>query len=632
MIKKYTIIKYLALIIFISFYGFSIKAQHFNDSTTNILKSWKLPDLFEVEHYTIDDSTLENFQIYKPYEKEYITTSQLGNIGAAYISNHFFSRPDDFITNFNFNKGYADYIYSPSNLTFYNTRKPYTTLFYAGSSKIQDEQSLDFTHSQNINPNFNVTLNYNMISSKGQYLNQANKLSTISLTSNYIKKRITIHSAFNYNKFKLENNGGLIDTGKIDINSLSAYLTNANTTINNTDFLVSTKYSFGKFEKIRLKDTSINVVMPMVSLNYALHLSRKYRVYKDVESFEKGYYQNFYYGKDITYDSIALYNLANVFRFSSETNFEKKYKFAFNATFSNSFIHYYNFNDYITLNNENNFIENKVSGEITSLMLKRSKIKLFGTYYITGYRANDIRTGIEYKKNFGKKYNRKSLIMKVKYTSQKPNYFVQTFYSNHFRWENDFENMSSLDGSLIFNYPKLQFNLIANYANIQNYIYFGAIAAPLQYDKQLHIYSVQASKKIKLGKLHFFNKVVWQKSSNDAIVNLPEIIIFNSTFIELNYKHNLKLFIGIDINYTTEYNAISYNPAVGQFYFENADLTGKYPFGSVFVNAKIKKNVFIFAKLEHANSGAFLEKYTPVNNYLINMRMFILGVKWNFNN
>lgn len=625
-------LKYFILIIFIFLSNKDIVAQHFNDSTTNILKTWTLPELFDSEHFTVDDSTLENFQIYKIYEKKFISTSQLGNIGSAYISNHFFSRPDAFTSNFAFNNPYFEYLQKPENVTFYNTRKPYTKFFYAGSSKLLDEQSMEFIHTQNVNPNLNISVNYNLISSKGQYINQSNKLNIIGLTTNYTKRRITTHAAFNYNKFKLENNGGIVDDGIFDISSLQSYLTKAYTIINNTDFLLSNKYSFGKYEKIRVKDTSVNVVMPTVSFNYAFLLEKKYRVYQDIESFEKGYYQNFYYAKDLTYDSIAMYSYSNIFRFSSESVFEKKYNLGFNVAIQNSILHYYNFNNYIVLNNKNNFIQNKLSGDLFYLLKQKNTFKILGTYFFTGYRQNDLRTGFEYKRRLGAAHKPMIIGFNAFYSSRKPDYFITKYYSNHFRWDNDFKNSNTIDLSLDYKYPKAHIDFKANYALLSNYTYFGPVALPMQYENRINIYSLQLAKSINFGKIHFFNKVVWQKSSNETIIDIPEFIVFNSTSIEFNYKSALKIYIGFDINYTTKYQALSFNPAVGNFYFENTETTGNYPFGSIYINAKIKSNVMIFTKLEHANSGIFIQKYEAVNNYPINKRMFIIGLRWLFNN
>jgi hypothetical protein len=471
-----------------------------------------------------------------------------------------------------------------------------------------------------------------MISSVGQYLNQVNKLNILSLTTNYLKGRYKLQSSFDYNIFTLENNGGLIDTANIDINLMETNLSDASTILNNTDFSFSNKYMFGKKEKRIVKDTFLYVILPNISVNYNFSYQKKYRIYQDIESSENGYYQNFYYGETETFDSISVNSLNNTFSINSETEFIKKYKIYFDFRIKNSIIKYYNFNDYIFMNNNNSFIQNNVTGTLQKRYKKSNYIEIFSDYYFSGYRENDFRARFTSVNMFGKPEKQIQLYFSATYTSNKPDYFVQNFYSNHFRWENNFENTKIVQANIVTSYPSIFFDLELNAALIENYVYYGAVATPMQFDKQLNVVSVKASKSLNFGKIHFYNEVLWQKSSNNQIIGLPEFSIFNSTSIELNYKSALKLYLGFDIHYVTKFKAFSFNPAVGNFYVDYTQNTGNYPFGSIYINAKIKRNVFLFLKLEHFNSGILLETYSSVNHYPINQRMLILGVKWTFNN
>jgi len=128
------------------------------------------------------------------------------------------------------------------------------------------------------------------------------------------------------------------------------------------------------------------------------------------------------------------------------------------------------------------------------------------------------------------------------------------------------------------------------------------------------------------------NKVVWQKASNEGIVSLPELALYHASYFELKYKRAMRAHIGFDIYYSRPFKTYSYNPAIGQFYFENLKLTGDYAFGSAFINVKLKKNVTMFFKMEHVLSGVFKEIYYSVNNYPVNNRIFKFGVRWTFNN
>jgi len=179
-----------------------------------------------------------------------------------------------------------------------------------------------------------------------------------------------------------------------------------------------------------------------------------------------------------------------------------------------------------------------------------------------------------------------------------------------------------------------RFEIGGNIEQLNKYIYFAELAKPIQIDRQLFVQTAFISKKIKLGKWHTTNQIIWQKSTNEDIINIPEFVFFHSSYVELQFKKILTLHLGIDLNYTTSYKAMNYNPSVGQFFYENNNTikTGNYPIGSIFANALIKESVLLFIKFEHVNSGLVQDLYYTTNHYPINNRMFKVGVRWTFPN
>ena len=608
---------------------FFLSAQHDSDSLRNILIIWSLPDE-TTPVYTKEDTLTNMFQIFKIFEKKSISVSHLGNIGSANISNIFTDRFDEYKTDFAFNLPYKIYLSEPDGINFYNTRRPYTNIFYSTGTKIQDEQTIDFTHTQNPTPLLNFAANYKFVGSKGEYTNQESKLNSIVLTSNYTKKHYFLNAAFCYNSFKLQDNGGLIDTGTVDINSLEPNLSNAGTIMQNKHFFVNHRYKFGNFKDKKINDTIIKELIPFISFNHNFDYKKQHRVYKDEESSENGYYQNFYHGTNETYDSLSYNAIINMISIISENKFTERYGFGINFSITNTFKSYYNFKDYILLSEENNYIDNKISASAFT-SVKNILLKTFGNYYFSGYRKGDFRAGIFLTKILNKETGN-NLSLLLKYTKQKPDYYCQTFYSNHYKWENELDNKKTADASLKINIPSAFFNIKGDIVLLQNYIYYGAISKPEQYDKKLFVYSAKISKIFNLGRLHSNSKIIWQRTNNINIINLPEFAIFQSFYVTLNYKNHLTVDLGFDLYYSTEYKALSFNPAVGHFYFENTNLTGNYPHGSIFINGKVKRNVTMFLKYEHINSNMFIQIYSTVNHYPINNRMFKFGIRWTFTN
>ncbi len=631
-------------------FGFTLlintsQAQHFPDSLRNVLRMWKLSDGF-IHEYLDEDTVTDMFHIFKEYQKNSISTSHLGNVGTANISDVFVKRPDLYTIDFDFFYPYILYLTQAKDVIYVNTRKHYTNIFYSTGSKLKDEQTIDFLHSQNVHPNLNFALNYKLVSSKGEYQYQESKINTFTFQTNYKRRRYELHAAFVYNKFKIQNNGGLIDTEGLRIDELMPFLSNAGAILYNREIFINQKYTFGRFKKKMMKDTIINVLQPTVSLCYNYNFKKQYRIYKDEETIpdataeEIGYYNDYFYDGTATYDSTSLYTLENSLRFAAEERFIKKHNFNFNITFTNQFKKYYYFKEYIYLPDDFYYIDNRISGQIGK-GIKKINISAFGSSYLTGYRMGDYRAGASIKRMFNDS-TIDNISLKVRYTNKKPGYYIQNYYSNHFIWENNFSNTKTIDASFKINLLSKDFQIGADYILIDKYINFydtvtnGPIDANnpflMQFDKSIFVYSGNISKKINLGRFHSLTKFVWQKSSDKEILSLPEFVVYNSTYVTLNYKNFLELDIGFDMYYISEFKANSFNPAIGHFYFENDANTGNYPFGSVFLNAKIKRNVLIFIKYEHVNASLIEDYYCTVTHYPMNNRMLKVGINWRFAN
>ncbi len=623
------------IIVFISVAAKTSYAQHDADTLRNILITENLKNGFKKINITFNDSTLEMFHKVEPAYINSIFPADLGNIGSAHIPQIFFKRPDNYFTKFIFNKPYKIYLTNYENAVYFNTRRPYTSIMHTTSTKVIDLQTVDFIHTQNVNPDFNFGLKYNFISSLGQFLDQANSLNTVSITSNYKKDKYSVFTAYIYNKFKLQNSGGYIDTLGFDTKVPEHNLKNSNTLLFNQELSVTQKYSFGKYKNLSYRDTIIKVLEPKISISHNLLLSRKYRLYKDEENSENTYYLNYFYRDGAAYDSVAIQSMENKIRAGSENIFEKEHKFGFSFIYYNDWYRIYNFNDYIFLNNTHTFIENKISSEIYTVKNKYIDADIYADYYFSGYRTGDYRIDGNFHKYLFKDKTKSDIKLQLQYTNKKPDYFQNTYYSNHYIWENDFLPEKRTNAGLSFAMPFYNLKFDLNSALIKNYIYYDISSAPAQFDSVITVTSASAEKIFRLKRITFVNKAVWQKSSNDNIISLPELSIFHSTYINIKYENTLLVHLGFELYYSTEYKMYNFNPATGQFYFVNNTkrLAGNYPYVTVFANMKIKRNVMLFFKMLHMNSilnQDFLPYY--VNHYPLQNIMFKFGVRWTFKN
>ncbi len=622
--------------LFIFFLGInqSAFAQHDADSLTNILLTFNLQDNFKKTNIEFNDSTLDFFHRAEPTYKKDILPADLGNLGSAYISEIFFLRPDFYKRDFIFNLPYSAYLKNSENVIYFNTRRPYTSVYHTTSSKVLDLQTIDFIHTQNINPNWNFGIRYNFSSSLGQYLSEKKSLNSVGITTNYAKNKYALFVSYIYNKFNLENSGGYNDSLGFDVKVPEPFLKNSGTTLYNQELSVTQKFFFGDYKNLSYKDTIIKVPEPKISISHNLILSRRYKLYTDEDINDNTVYLYNYY-QNFSYDSVAVHSVINQIKLGSEEIFEQKNKFGFSVILKNNLYKVYNFQEYIILQNTNTFFENQIKGEIYSQKFNDFSFNFSGNYYFSGYRKSDFRIStILTKKLFKNKFN-SYIVLNADYMNMKPDYFENTLYSNHYIWENDFNSSQRAEVKLNYEMSKIKLNLNFNSAIIKNYVYYDITASPVQFDSSITILSGTIEKRFQLKKLVFENKVIWQYSSNDNIISLPELAAYQSTYFIWHYKDALLVHIGFDVYYSTEYKAYSYNPAVGQFYFINntKKLAGNYPYTTLFADLKIKRNVLLFFKFSNMFSiiqNDVLPFY--VNHYPIGNTMFKFGVKWTFKN
>ncbi len=625
MFKK--IIFSLAILLQLSY---QTHAQHDADTLLNVMLKYKLNENFLPDSIS-SDTSINAFHIFKLPEKQSISVSTLGNLGSAYQSNVFFDRDDTYFNDYIFSNPYYLYTFSARNNLYFNTRKPYTEVFHSMSSKAKDEQTLRFIHTQNVNPFFNIGADYQMFTSLGEYQNQQVRMNSVTFHANYEKKRYQLHAALVYNNFKYQENGGVVDTSTVDINLISSYLEGANSKIIHRDIFASQKYLFGKMQTFNYKDTIVKRINAKFSIGHSFQQGVRHRTYEDAEAAQNGYYENFYLIPTSSYDSTAYRFIENRISVNSERVFTQKTGLKFTAGVGNIQKRYFNFKEYLYSNYLSYYSDNLIFATIKKSVFEYSELKFNGEQYVSGYRAGDYRFSVNLSK-FGADSSLFAFDLNVKAERKNPDFFTTNFYSNHYEWETDFIPSERLQAELSAGIPKYSFEVKASGAQLINYIYFGIDANPKQYDDNLTVMSVSLRKDFHFKHLHLYNTAIWQQSGNDSVLSLPELVFYHGLAVQMYYKTHLSLQLGYEISYSTAYKMSGFNPAIGQFYNDYSANAGNYPIANAFVNARIKRNVQLFFKFEHLNSGITQLLYTPVTHYPIKSRIWKIGVKWTFKN
>lgn len=228
-----------------------------------------------------------------------------------------------------------------------------------------------------------------------------------------------------------------------------------------------------------------------------------------------------------------------------------------------------------------------------------------------------------------------------------PTFLQRHYHSKHLWWDNDLnkETRTRLEG--IFSYRKTNTTLRIAIEEIQNYTYLGMsyaidgskrqqmAASVRQYGSNLNVLTAQLDQKLKLGPLHWDNRLTYQSSSNKDVLPLPALNVFSNLYLEFMVAKVLRVELGGTATYFTRYYAPDFCPMLNQFAVQqNADSRvelGNFPIIDVYANLHLKHARF-FVMMNNATGTSFNRMSFLAPHYPINRSTLHLGISWNFFN
>jgi hypothetical protein len=214
-------------------------------------------------------------------------------------------------------------------------------------------------------------------------------------------------------------------------------------------------------------------------------------------------------------------------------------------------------------------------------------------------------------------------------TNTSPDYFYNHFYSNHFKWENNFNKIYELKLGAAYDNPHRRFKAGFKYCIINKFIYWNESSLPAQASSEFSVAQVFLGKDFKFGGLNIQNSVLYQKSTTEKYMHVPQISTRNTIFIEGLLSKVLTFQLGFDLRYNTQYYADYYSPALGMFYVQNNEKIGNYPWLDTFINLKLKRTNFY---VKYTNIGTKIVKsgYYSTPGYAAQVATASFGLSWTF--
>ncbi|MBR4392385.1 MAG: hypothetical protein IKT08_09825 [Bacteroidales bacterium] len=265
-------------------------------------------------------------------------------------------------------------------------------------------------------------------------------------------------------------------------------------------------------------------------------------------------------------------------------------------------------------------------------------MNLFGLTTVTGhaqlvtlgYQIGDFDLRGQWKQRFGKNDHNflKDLYLTfdIDLKHQSPTWFETKYYSNHFRWENDFHAATYLNMDLHAHYQTFQIGV--KNTTINDLIYFNTEARPTQHDGIVSISELYGSLAYSLWRFRFEGFFCLNIVNNEAVLRLPT---FQSRlkigYSQPIFKKAAILQPSITVQYFTKYHADAYMPALRTFYLQNEVLVGNFPYIDAAIAINVKQadiyvqysNMFLLT----GNHDSFITPHYPMRDSKI-----FFGVNW----
>ncbi|MBC7902268.1 MAG: hypothetical protein H7Y27_02560 [Gemmatimonadaceae bacterium] len=598
-----------------------------------------LEDSITINFRTLDssryqrmDTSITDFFTRYPIPADYL---YLGNTGSA-------ARPLLFSPNLKpgWDPGfhaYDVYFLKPEETRFYNTTRPYSELGYLLGSR--GEQMVHVKHTQNVNPNWNIAMEYRLINSPGTLKNQNASHSNFRINSFYQSPNRRYHLFFILlnNKIQSSENGGILDDKYVD--SLPSYkqretipvylgpvdpeafnpfstIVRTGTKYRNIDFLIRQQYDLGKKDSIETDSTVIQLFYPKLRLEHTFQYNTYRFSFDDakVSNYtDTGFYRKFY----------------NFLTMPSTYYVEDEWKEMVNDLSIYSFPDSKNPQQYVKLGVSFQNLSGKFDGGSTNFFntwahgeyrnkTKNQKwdIEANAKLYLTGLNFGDYSALASLQRYVSRQVG--YLKIGAQNVNRTPSFVFNEASSFNLANVKGFnkENTIRLFGEIYQPIRKLRFS--GNYYFITNYSYFSGYYQAEQASGIFNLLQLNAEKLFQLTRhLVWRAEISLQQKAGSAPVNVP--LLFTRTRIgyegNLGFK-NLSLVTGLDIRYHTPFKSDGYSPVLGQFFYQdNKTVSMRLPTISAYFHFRIK-TFAAYVRAENLNTARLKEGFGFTNNNL----------------
>ena len=577
-------------------------------------------------------------------------------------------------TDFIFADAYTPYIITPQQVKYYHTTTPYSTIAYKkGFVTNLDQNDISFSFTGNVTRRTNLGMTIDYLNSYGRFANQEGKTVFGSVFGSYNGDHYSLQSSFTWNTLSNFENGGLMNPsdlqgvlkpedmpvrmqGMSGLRYLSGYLNHYYSICVERERKVN--YRERDEEGKWVKKDSIKIeYVPVTTFRHIFEVNDAVKRYKE-KTATPSILPNLYRNPKATNDSAACLTIKNTLAVTFEEEFNTWLHFGAMVYATNesqrhitaigqteNIVHLEpwgnNYGDVLantlhlmpdTLYKQRWTNNTYVGGALYKHRGQYIHYGFDGNVCLLGYKLGEFQINGHLDAGFHLGKDSMTVIAKAFFRSETPDYYLQHYRSNHYRWDNNFQNTLRLlvSGEVAYPTQWVKPKLNVSFENITKHIYFDTDGTPKQMDGNIQVLAADLQLNITTPWVNLDNHVIYQHASSDKLP-LPALTLYHNLYYHGCWVKALDVQIGVDLRFFTKYNAPLLNPALGQFCIQNIEQVGNYPVMNVYANFYVKSlRLKLFAQYQHFNASFMNKQYYEMPGYPMGPDMFRAGLAWHF--
>jgi hypothetical protein len=574
--------------------------------------------------YAIDTAFLDFHRYLYPARLDHRYTD-LGNSGTA-LRPLYYEAPAQIGAQLGYD-AYAPYGLTPATIKYYDTKSPFSHVYYAQGGRGQT--IFDFEFSRNVNERFNLGLLVHRVSGNKQYgftsrtgsFNREERLVdhwSFVLHANYRSKndRYTLLAHFNQSEHKGSEQGGVDSTRslvdgrlvQLALNERGAWLDRATfrNRVNHGHVYQEYQWTKGlqfyhagdiqtRFNRFTDADVATSLYTTPVyprprdstGLSWLEANARYYLIENRVGA--KGTFQGFNYRLHLRRRDFGITQRAAQIIGTDTLQNDRRRRA--NENFLGLWLGYY-FADSTRLTAEGEYLLGR-------------DYRLHGEYQGRWFRA------------------------RLTSATYSPTLLQEGFSSPILSWSVNLRNtfVNQVQASIPLRLGTLRLEPSAQYALVRNYIYFDTLATVQQTAVPLSVFQLGLALEYQRNRWRTGLQAYAARSTGADVLRMPALVATGRLSYELVFAKVLYVQMGVELHYKTAYFADAYQPLTQQFYLNDRFRVPGYLLADAFLNLRINR-VRLFFKIAHANDGLMPTAYFTTPGYPGMPRALGLGVSW----